>query len=41
MSMTPPQLVAEAMAQIQQINIPATSTHLASGGAVIDVTGGR
>ncbi len=37
MSMTPPQLVAEAMAQIQQIDIPTTSTHLASGGTVIDV----
>jgi rhodanese-related sulfurtransferase len=37
MSMTPSQLVAEAMAQIQQIDIPATSTHLIAGGAVIDV----
>ncbi len=37
MSMTPPQLVAEAMAQIQQIDILTTSTYLASGGAVIDV----
>lgn len=37
MSMTPPQLVAEAMAQIQQIDIPSTTTHLAEGGAVIDV----
>ena len=37
MSMTPPQLVAEAMAQVQQIDIPATNTHLTTGGAVIDV----
>ncbi len=37
MSMTPPQLVAEATAQIQQIDIPNASTHLANGGAVIDV----
>ena len=37
MSMTPPQLVAEAMAQIQQIDIPATGAHLAAVGAVIDV----
>lgn len=37
MSMTPPQLVAEAMAQIKQIDIPGTSTHLAEGSAVIDV----
>lgn len=37
MSMTPPQLVAEAMAQIQQIDIPNAGTHLANGGAVIDV----
>ena len=37
MSMTPPQLVAEAMAQIQQIDIPTTNTHLAAGGALIDV----
>ena len=37
MSLTPPQLVAEAMAQIKQIDIPGTSTHLAEGGAVIDV----
>lgn len=37
MSMTPPQLVAEAMAQIKQIDIPGTGTHLAEGGAVIDV----
>lgn len=35
--MTPPQLVAEAMAQIQQIDIPTTNTHLAAGGALIDV----
>ena len=37
MSMTPPQLVAEAMAQIQQIDIPATGAHFTAGGAVIDV----
>lgn len=37
MSMTPPQLVAEAMAQIKQIDIPSASEHLAAGGAVIDV----
>ena len=37
MSMTPPQLVAEAMAQIQQIDITGTGAHLAAGGAVIDV----
>lgn len=37
MSMTPPQLVAEAMAQIKQIDIPNTDAHLAAGGAVIDV----
>ena len=37
MSMTPPQLVAEAMAQIQQIDVPATHSHIAAGGAVIDV----
>ncbi len=37
MSMTPPQLVAEAMVQIKQIDIAGTSTHLAEGGAVIDV----
>ena len=37
MSMTPPQLVAEAMAQIQQIDIAGTGSHLAAGGAVIDV----
>jgi len=37
MSMTPPQLVAEAMAQIQQIDIPATRSHIAADGAVIDV----
>lgn len=37
MSMTPPQLVAEAIAQIKQIDIPGTSTHLSEGGAVIDV----
>ena len=37
MSMTPPQLVAEAMAQIQQIDIASANTHLAAGGAVIDV----
>lgn len=37
MSMTPLQLVAEAMAQTQQIDIPNARTHLANGGAVIDV----
>ena len=37
MSMTPPQLVAEAMAQIQQIDIAGTGAHLANSGAVIDV----
>ena len=37
MSLTPPQLVAEAMAQIQQIDIPSTGAHLAAGGAIIDV----
>ncbi len=37
MSLTPPQLVAEAMVQIKQIDIAGTSTHLAEGGAVIDV----
>lgn len=37
MSMTPPQLVAEAMAQIQQIDIADTGAHLAKNGAVIDV----
>ena len=37
MSMTPPQLVAEAMAQIQQIDIAGTNGHLAQNGAVIDV----
>lgn len=37
MSLTPPQLVAEAMAQIEQIDIPGTTAHLAEGGAVIDV----
>lgn len=37
MSMTPPQLVAEAMAQIQQIDIAGTGEHLARNGAVIDV----
>ena len=37
MSMTPPQLVAEAMAQIQQIDIATANAHLAAGGAVIDV----
>ena len=37
MSLTPPQLVAEAMAQIQQIDIPATRSHIAADGAVIDV----
>ena len=37
MSMTPPQLVAEAMAQIQQIDIAGTGSHLAKSGAVIDV----
>jgi len=37
MSMTPLQLVAEAQAQIQQIDIPGASAHIAAGGAVIDV----
>lgn len=37
MSMTPPQLVAEAMAQIQQIDIASANAHLAKNGAVIDV----
>lgn len=37
MSMTPPQLVAEAMAQIQQIDIASTNAHLTNHGAVIDV----
>ena len=37
MSMTPPQLVAEAMAQIQQIDLASTGEHLAKNGAVIDV----
>ena len=37
MSMTPPELVAEAMAQIQQIDIPGTGAHLAANGVVIDV----
>ena len=37
MSMTPPQLVAEAQAQIKQIDLAAASTHVATGGAVIDV----
>ena len=37
MSMTPPELVAEAMVQIQQIDIPGTGAHLAANGAVIDV----
>lgn len=37
MSMTPPQLVAEAMAQIQQIDIASTSAHLTKNGAIIDV----
>lgn len=37
MSMTPPQLVAEAMAQIQQIDTASANAHLAKNGAVIDV----
>ena len=37
MSMTPPQLVAEAQAQIKQIDLAAANTHVATGGAVIDV----
>ena len=37
MTMTPPQLVAEAMAQIQQIDIASTGAHLAQGRPVIDV----
>ena len=37
MSMTPPQLVAEAMAQIQQIDMAGANAHLAKSGAVIDV----
>ena len=37
MSMTPPQLVAEAMAQIQQVDIADTGAHIAQHGAVIDV----
>lgn len=37
MSMTPLQLVAEAMTQIKQIDIPGTGEHIAAGGAVIDV----
>lgn len=37
MSMTPLQLVAEAMAQIQQIDIAGAGAHLAKNGAVIDV----
>ena len=37
MSMTAPQLVAEAMAQIKQMDIAGTGAHLAKNGAVIDV----
>lgn len=37
MNMTPPQLVAEAMAQIQQIDIAGANAQLAKNGAVIDV----
>ena len=37
MSMTPLQLVAEAQAQIRQVDIPNASAHIATGGAVIDV----
>lgn len=37
MNMTPLQLVAEAMAQTQQIDQANTGAHLAAGGAVIDV----
>lgn len=37
MSMTPPQLVAEARAQIQEMDLAQAAQHIAGGGLVIDV----
>jgi len=37
MSMTPPQLVAEALAQIKQIDIPHAGAHIKAGSPVVDV----